>query len=129
LLYALHGAVRPKSVAAIFPPSDFAAWCDESPKWREIILSAHAAPATPQFLRKLSPLHRATDFRDLPLYILHGDADSIVPVEQSRNFVRALRSSGAEVVYREIPGGGHDDGIATDYQGEIVDFLQQAASH
>ncbi|MBA3686525.1 MAG: hypothetical protein H0W72_14985, partial [Planctomycetes bacterium] len=43
----------------------------------------------------------------LPWYIIHGDADAVVNVDNSRKGATALRSLGYPVVYREIPGEGH----------------------
>jgi predicted peptidase len=46
--------------------------------------------------------------RSLPTWIWHGDADDVVPVEESRRMAAALRASGAEVTYTELPKVGHD---------------------
>ena len=43
-----------------------------------------------------------------PLWIVHGDADAQVPVDQSRRLVAALKSVGAPVRYTELPGADHD---------------------
>lgn len=43
----------------------------------------------------------------LPVWIVHGDADPVVPVEQSRRMYAALVEAGAEVRYVEVPGEGH----------------------
>lgn len=51
----------------------------------------------------------------LPILIAHGDADPTVPVEQSRRLVSALRAAGADVAYREVPGGHHEDTAAAVY--------------
>lgn len=40
--------------------------------------------------------------------IFHGDKDSVVPVEGSRNAYRALKSSGVDVEYREFVGCDHN---------------------
>jgi predicted peptidase len=45
----------------------------------------------------------------LPILIAHGDVDTTVPTEQSRKLVAALQAAGADVTYRENPGGGHVD--------------------
>jgi predicted peptidase len=45
----------------------------------------------------------------MPILIAHGDADTTVPVEQSRRLVAALQAAGADLTYREAPGGGHVD--------------------
>ncbi len=43
----------------------------------------------------------------LPIRIYHGDADTTVPVEQSRRMNDALKKSGANVRYTEYPGVNH----------------------
>jgi dipeptidyl aminopeptidase/acylaminoacyl peptidase len=42
--------------------------------------------------------------RSLPTWVWHGAADGVVPVEESRRMVEALRAVGAEVTYTELPG-------------------------
>ena len=43
-----------------------------------------------------------------PFFVLHGSADSLVPVEQARTFVDELRKeSTSPVVYAELPGAQH----------------------
>jgi acetyl esterase/lipase len=49
------------------------------------------------------------DESTVPFLILHGRVDSLVPVQQSRDFVSALTSQGIEVVYAELPDAGHMD--------------------
>lgn len=49
---------------------------------------------------------------DVPVLIVHGDADDLAPVESSRFAVEELRRAGkADVTYREYPGRGHDLGL------------------
>jgi acetyl esterase/lipase len=43
-----------------------------------------------------------------PFFVLHGTNDSLVPIEQPRTFVDALRKSSQQpVVYAEVPGAQH----------------------
>lgn len=42
-----------------------------------------------------------------PLWIFHGDGDTVVPVDQSRRLAAALRRAGAPVRYTELPGADH----------------------
>lgn len=44
----------------------------------------------------------------IPIWVFHGDADNTVPVERSREMVRALRKAGGNPVYTEFPGVGHN---------------------
>jgi poly(3-hydroxybutyrate) depolymerase/kynurenine formamidase len=46
-------------------------------------------------------------FRHIPVLVLHGDEDTVVPVELSRTWVARMRELGMEHVYAEIPGGDH----------------------
>ncbi|MBL4849330.1 MAG: HEAT repeat domain-containing protein [Planctomycetes bacterium] len=45
---------------------------------------------------------------DQVFYVIHGDADAVVPVSQSQTAVERLKQSGVKRLhYREIPGLGH----------------------
>lgn len=43
-----------------------------------------------------------------PVWIVHGDADIVVPVDQSRKIALALEAVGADVHYTELPGVNHN---------------------
>ena len=49
----------------------------------------------------------AENFLNLPVYVMHGSADTIVPPEHARFMVQSLRQVGATVQYREFPAVGH----------------------
>lgn len=51
--------------------------------------------------------HLLGNARQLPLWILHGDQDEVVPVRLDRNSVNELRSRGLPFVYEEVKGGKH----------------------
>jgi len=44
----------------------------------------------------------------LPVWIVHGDADSVVPVDESRRMAAALTAAGAQVIYKELAGVNHN---------------------
>jgi predicted peptidase len=50
----------------------------------------------------------AERYKAIPMLIMHGDKDSIVPVATSRRTVLALRAVGAPHVYLEFPGMDHE---------------------
>jgi len=65
------------------------------------------APVTPA--DSGSPLEAlARQLRHLPIWIVHGEVDPVVPVEQSRRAAAALKAAGAPVRYLELPGTAHD---------------------
>ncbi|HZN14777.1 MAG TPA: alpha/beta hydrolase [Acidimicrobiales bacterium] len=61
---------------------------------------------------RYSPLVRAKslagDTKIPPFFVIHGRNDSLVPVDEARHFVAALRAaSDAPVLYAELPGAQH----------------------
>ena len=54
---------------------------------------------SPQFIEKLAPTR---------MYIVHGQADEIVSVQNSRNIAAALKQAGASPKYIELEGVGHN---------------------
>jgi predicted peptidase len=61
--------------------------------------------------------------RDVPLWIFHGDADTVAPVEQARRLVAALTGLGSEVRYSELPGVGHNAWDAAYQSAEVILWL------
>jgi acetyl esterase/lipase len=66
---------------------------------REAILSPDSGPPYPAIAGRI---------RSPPTWIWHGDADGLVPVEESRRMAEALRADGAKVTYTDLAGVGHD---------------------
>ncbi len=66
-----------------------------------------------------------------PFFVIHGSGDNIIPVQQARDFVAALRSVSTSMVgYAELPGAGHGfdmtDGVRTPVVATAVGlFLEQ----
>ncbi|RZJ30124.1 MAG: S9 family peptidase, partial [Brevundimonas sp.] len=54
-----------------------------------------------------SPLRRAESW-SIPLLLIHGEEDDVVPVAQSRAMERALRRAGKPVRLVEMEGAGHN---------------------
>lgn len=44
----------------------------------------------------------------VPVWMIHGEADSVVPVEESRRMHAALAAAGGRVTYKELPGVNHN---------------------
>ena len=61
----------------------------------------------PEAFRRASPLHRVHPGAP-PFLVIHGTADSLVPIEESRVFHRALaEATGGRAALAEIPGAQH----------------------
>jgi dipeptidyl aminopeptidase/acylaminoacyl peptidase len=53
-----------------------------------------------------SPLSYA-DRIDVPLLVMHGDEDPVVPVDQSARLAERIRAAGGDVEYHVMAGDGH----------------------
>lgn len=49
----------------------------------------------------------------VPIWAVHGDADSTVPVENTRKMILAIRQAGGAPRYSELPGVGHNSWTQT----------------
>jgi len=65
----------------------------------------------------------AARVKTLPIWIVHGEADSRVPVTESRLMHEALGAVDADVQYTELPGTDHDSWTATYDSASIVRWL------
>ena len=70
------------------------------------------------------------DAKDPPMLLIHGDADTAVPIDQSRRLDAALKAAGVPSALMVIPGANHVlPGLAAPKQREILDrvwrFLDQ----
>ena len=50
----------------------------------------------------------AAKIKDIPCWDFHGDADTAVKVEKSRDMIKALKEAGGKPEYTEYPGVGHN---------------------
>ncbi|HEV7660436.1 MAG TPA: S9 family peptidase [Allosphingosinicella sp.] len=78
-------------------------------------------------LREVSPINHAADF-SIPVLLMHGDRDVVVPVSQSRRMADRLRSADKAVRYVEQAGGDHHFSRGADrlqFLREVQAFLDR----
>ena len=73
-------------------------------------LMGGTSAAMPDRYRAVSPVERVPI--GVPVHLIHGEADPIVPVAQSRTLVARNRAEGGVTELRALPGVGHFDLIA-----------------
>lgn len=71
-------------------------------------------------LKAVSPINFAPEF-STPILIVHGKADQVVPVKQSREIVERLKAAGATYRYVEQPLGDHH----LTRQADRLQFLEE----
>jgi len=79
----------------------------------------------PSFLPESSNPYAALaqDLEDKPVWIVHGDSDVVVSVEESRKMAKELTAVGADVHYTELPGINHNSWDAAYGNEEMIDWL------
>lgn len=106
-----------QAIACFFPPTDFLNYGNEgriSLKVPELHPYAHVfdIPATAtdeemtKGLRPLSPIYGISK-KTPPTLIIHGDADTLVPIQQSERFIEHLKAEGVVAKLERRPGKGH----------------------
>jgi predicted peptidase len=65
----------------------------------------------------------AEKIKDIPCWVFHGDADTAVKVDRSRDMVKALKDAGGKPKYDEYPGVGHNSWDKAYGTKELYDWL------
>jgi acetyl esterase/lipase len=73
-------------------------------------------PDRMELARRLSPISYVRKGLP-PVLVLHGDADSVVPYQQSVALVKALKNAANDAQLITVPGGGH--GFTSDEMGQL----------
>jgi acetyl esterase/lipase len=87
-------------------------------------LERHVMKATaledPKAFEKASPIHRITPDAP-PFFVVHGEADTLVPAQEAREFVAAFRERARSPIgYAEIPGAQHAFEIFPSLRSQIT---------
>jgi predicted peptidase len=65
----------------------------------------------------------AAKFKDVPLWVFHGDKDDAVKPKRSREMIDALKAAGGAPKYTEYPGVGHDSWTQTYADPVLYEWL------
>jgi dipeptidyl aminopeptidase/acylaminoacyl peptidase len=109
----LRHSTRVKAAAVFFPPTDFLDWDGSSTNLQTVGdllfpggLKGHSEEEIRARAREISPA-RLVKGPAVPFLFIHGDADPLVPLQQSEKMVEVLKAAGgsAELIVKK--GGGH----------------------
>jgi acetyl esterase/lipase len=103
-----------RAVAVFFPPTDFLDWDGNKAIRIEVLgpllfvgdARGHSEDEIKEAARAISPLHRVKK-PTVPFLLIHGDADPVVPLSQSKKLVEAITKAGGSAELIVKPGGGH----------------------
>jgi len=86
----------------------------------------HLAPAATGFHPFLLEMVEPARVANLPIYLIHGTLDWMFDVGRARGVARALATTGAKIVYREIDDLSHT--YPRDENPRILDWLSRTPS-
>jgi dipeptidyl aminopeptidase/acylaminoacyl peptidase len=105
---------RLRGAIAGFAISDFITYLEGTdatePSRREDRRIEYGDPADPEvraFLERISPLRNASQIR-IPLLVIQGGKDNLVPLSQAEQMVKAVRANGIPLWYVVFEEAGHE---------------------
>lgn len=122
-----------QAVVAYFPPTDFLNWGkDGSPAYSNPLLAVFmpalgVTPTTPkekmeQIGRDLSPINLVKAGFP-PTFLIHGDKDALVPVQQSQRLDAAFAKAGVIHELMVVPGAGHDGSVMAPSAAKVFEWF------
>jgi acetyl esterase/lipase len=117
-----------------FGPADFLRWKDgtiiKPSKNDDVVAKLFGGPVMEHqdLAKKASPLY-FVDKNSAPMLLMHGDKDSLVPVQQSRDLYAALEKAGVESKLQIYPNTDHGGPVFTDEAARklMVEFVEKHA--
>ena len=110
---AQRHSTKVRAAAVFFPPTDFLDWNGKPADLERLgnlfFLGGAEGRSEEEFkerARQLSPA-RLVNGPTVPFLLIHGDADPLVPLQQSQKLVTALKAAGGSAELIVKPGGGH----------------------
>jgi acetyl esterase/lipase len=103
-----------RAVGAFFPPTDFLDWNGDKAIRGDVVgpllfvggAQGHSDDEIKTAAKAISPLHRVGK-PTIPFLLIHGDADPVVPLSQSKKLVEAITKAGGSAELIVKAGGGH----------------------
>jgi acetyl esterase/lipase len=110
---AMRHSTKVKAAAIFFPPTDFLDWNGQPADLERLAdllflggLKGQSEDEIKERARQLSPA-RLVNGPAIPFLLIHGDADPLVPLQQSQKMVEVLKTAGGSAGLIVKKGGAH----------------------
>jgi dipeptidyl aminopeptidase/acylaminoacyl peptidase len=124
LTYAKHNPYRIGAVVDFMGVTDFTRFYREG-FYNESLAGAFGGTPdeVPEVHEAQSAISDPEAFRDIPVLLIHGDQDTVIPPWNAVEFSEKLKplGNGSELILR--PGMGHTNEIVQGLESRILDFL------
>jgi len=75
---------------------------------------------------RVNALDVADNARNVPVWLIHGEADTVSPIAQSEMLAQALQKRGFAVRFDRVPGMGHEGMLVAKFIAGVVDRAADA---
>jgi dipeptidyl aminopeptidase/acylaminoacyl peptidase len=130
LTIAMHHPDRVAGVVSLAGVSDYPAIC----KTNSYMLGNDAGSVRtrfggtpdekPEVYRQMSAVNYAEVLKTIPVFLIHGATDGVVPVYHSRALAEKLQKAGGKVVFKEVPNEGHNMEMIEWFTADYFKFLE-----
>lgn len=104
----------------VFGAFDFTQWNKFNDTYDHIIDTAERN----KIAKEISPIYYVSS-DDPPIFIIHGDADKVVPLQQSETFIASVKESGIENKFIIKKGGIHNSATMMPEFLEFADWFEK----
>lgn len=128
LAYAIHRPDLICSVCSLMGMTDLAGWYAETTGAKETLerVFGGSPDKSPEAYRQVSAMANLDALKQIPVFLVHGDHDTTVMLQHSRQLSDALKKRGGRVVYRKVIGMAHDDQVIAGLARDILAFLDDS---
>lgn len=129
LAYAIHRPDLIRSVCAVMPMTDFAAWVQENQGYEKQVAAAFGGTRQqiPAAYDRNSAVKRIDAFEKIPVMLVHGNRDHTVLYRHSQELADLLHKKQFHCVLYTADGQGHKDEVMRNFQLQAADFFDAAA--
>lgn len=121
LIFAAHHSDMIDGVIALCPATDVVPMFKIFPE--HFMGSYGGSPQEiPELYSQCCSRNQAETLARLPIAIVHGEADAVIPVEHSRILASRLQEAGGQCLYLEMPGGDHDAPVEAPFS-TLLEFV------
>jgi len=126
LTFVCHHSDRVAKVCDIMGMTDFVQFAEENNgRYRDSIREAYDGLAIdiPEVYRDRSAVCHIDTLKQLPILILHGREDTVVPIKYSEILFEKLQAAGGQVEFIPVDHVGHDNKIIIGLEDKVLNFF------
>jgi dipeptidyl aminopeptidase/acylaminoacyl peptidase len=126
LTFSMYHMDTIAKVCDIMGMTDYAEFAEENDgRYRDSIAEAYGGTAQQisEIYRDRSAICHIEKLKNLPLLIIHGQTDTIVPIKYSENLYAKLQAVGGKVEYIPVPNVAHENKIIINLEEKVLDYF------